>query len=79
MGSFQPLFPEDEAVFQHDDYSDIYSLENSDTVNKFRGINGIEIDKYELSKFLGKYLRIGGMIRDKAESRFEKDILKIFV
>lgn len=70
--------PEDEAVFQNDDYSDIYSLDNSDTVNKFRGINSIEIDKYELSKFLGKYLRIGGMIRDKVESRFEKDILKIF-
>lgn len=70
--------PEDEAVFQSDDYSDIYSLKNSDTVNKIRGIDGIEIDKYELSKFLGKYLRIGGMIRDKAESRFEKDIIKVF-
>ncbi len=70
--------PEDEAVFQHDDYSDIYSLDYNDTVNKLRGINGVEIDKYELSKFLGKYLRIGGMIRDKVESRFERDILKIF-
>lgn len=70
--------PEDEAVFQRDDYSDIYSLESNESVNKFRGIDGITIDKYELSKFLGKYLRIGGMISDKAESMFEKDILKIF-
>lgn len=70
--------PEDESVFQRDDYSEIYSLSSSDTVNKFRGINGVSLDKYELSKFLGKYLRIGGMIRDKAESKFEKDILKIF-
>lgn len=70
--------PEDEAVFTRDDYSDIYSLINNDTVNKFRGIEKISIDKYELSKFLGKYLRIGGLIQDRVESRFEKDILKIF-
>ena len=70
--------PEDEAVFQKDDYSDIYVLESNETINKFRGINGVSLDKYKLSKFLGKYLRIGGMIRDKVESRFEKDIIKIF-
>lgn len=70
--------PEDEAVFQRDDYSDIYSLSNNDTVNKFRSIEDIALDKYKLSKFLGKYLRIGGLIHDKAESRFERDILKIF-
>ena len=70
--------PEDEAVFHNDDYSDIYMLKNEDTVNKLRGIEEINIDKYELSKFLGKYLRIAGMIKDKSESRFEKDILKIF-
>ena len=70
--------PEDEAVFQRDDYSDIYSITLEDTPNKFRGVNGISLDRYELSKFLGKYLRIGGMVRDKAESRFVKDILKIF-
>ncbi len=70
--------PEDESVFQKDDYSEIYSLKNSDTINKLRGVDGIELNRFELSKFLGKYLRIGGMIKDKIESRFEKDILKIF-
>jgi hypothetical protein len=70
--------PEDEAVFQRDDYSDIYSLLRRDSPNKFRGIDGVSLNKYELSKFLGKYLRIAGLIRDKAESRFEKDIQKIF-
>lgn len=70
--------PEDEAVFQRDSYDDIYSLKSSESPNKLRGVDNIEIDKYELSKFLGKYLRIGGMIEDRFESRFEKDILKIF-
>ncbi len=70
--------PEDEAVFQRDDYNDIYSLKNRESPNKLRGIDSIEIDKFELSKFLGKYLRIGGMIDNKFESSFERDILKIF-
>ncbi len=70
--------PEDDAIFQKDDYSEIYQLKNSDTLNKFRGIDGLSIDKFELSKFLGKNLRIGGMINDRVESRFEKDVLKIF-
>lgn len=72
------FLPEDEAVFQHDDYSEIYSLKESDTLNKFRGVEGISIDKFALSKFLGKYLRIGGLISDKTETRFRKDIEKIF-
>lgn len=70
--------PEDEAVFQRDDYSEIYNLESSDTINKLRGINSISLDKFKLSKFLGKYLRIGGMIQDRIESKFVKDILKIY-
>lgn len=69
--------PEDEAVFQKDDYSKIYDLQNDETINKFRGISGISIDKYELSKLLGKHLRIGGLIRDVRETGFERQICKI--
>lgn len=70
--------PEDEAVFQRDDYNEIYSLKSSESPNKLRGVDSVEIDKFELSKFLGKYLRVGGMIDNKLESSFERDILKIF-
>lgn len=70
--------PEDVAVFQRDDYSEIYHLQTDESPNKFRGINGILLDKYELSKFLGKHLRIGGLIEDVVESKFEKDINVIF-
>lgn len=69
--------PEDEAIFQKDDYSKIYDLQNDETINKFRGINGISIDKFELSKLLGKHLRIGGLIKDEKEIGFEKQISKI--
>lgn len=70
--------PEDEAVFQEDDYSGIYNLENRETINKFRGIDGISVDKFELSKLLGKHLRIDGLIEDKKETQFEREIIKIF-
>lgn len=69
--------PEDEAVFQKEDYSKIYDLQNSETINKFRGIAGISVDKFELSKLLGKHLRIGGLISDASETGFEGHIKRI--
>lgn len=69
--------PEDEAVFQKDDYSEIYDLQNEETINKFRGITGLSIDKFELSKLLGKHLRISGLIDDVNENGFEKQINEI--
>ncbi len=70
--------PEDEAVFQKDNYNEIYKLHNGASINKFGGVESISVDKFNLSKFLGKHLRIGGMIEDKVESKFEEDVLKIF-
>ena len=72
------MMPEDDAVFFNDDYNEIYNIINGETINKFRGVEGIKLDKYSLSKFTGKYLRIGNLINDKYESSFEKDILRIF-
>lgn len=69
--------PDDEA-FRKDDYTDIYSLVNEGGLNKLRGVKAFEVDKFELSKFIGKYLRICAMIDTKEESRFEKDILEVF-
>lgn len=70
--------PEDDAVLVDNDYSEIFDLKNSDTINKLRSVEGIGINKYAMSKFLGKLMRIGGLVYDPAESKFEKDILRIF-
>ncbi len=72
------FLPEDEAVFQSSDYTEIYHLTNNDGPNKLRGVEGLSIDKFNLSKFLGKYLRISGLINDNLENKFESDIDKIF-
>lgn len=72
------FLPEDVAVFQEDDYSEIIDLKMNDTINKFRGISSVSIDKFALSKYLGKFMRIGSMVNDKIETKFERDIIKIF-
>lgn len=72
------FLPEDEAVFQESEYTEIYHLTNHDGPNKLRGVDGLSIDKFNLSKFLGKYMRISGLINDKLECNFEDDIDKIF-
>lgn len=72
------FLPEDESVFQEDDYSEIYALVEKDGPNKLRGVEDVAIDKFNLSKFLGKFMRISGLIIDPKEKRFEKDIDKIF-
>lgn len=69
--------PEDEAVFQKDDYQSIYELEQSG-INKFRDVEGVSLDKFQLSKYLGKYQRICGLISDAPKARFIQDISKIF-
>jgi len=70
--------PEDVAIFPTDDYSNIFQLNKKDTINKLRGVEGISINKFELSKFLGKNLRIHGLVEDNLESKFETEVTKIF-
>ncbi|MDE6750856.1 MAG: hypothetical protein K2K21_17590 [Lachnospiraceae bacterium] len=72
------FLPEDEAVFDADDYSEIYNIDNKESINKFRGVDGISIDKFSLSKLLGKYMRISSLINDKVENKFAQDIAKIY-
>lgn len=69
--------PEDDPVFQKDDYTEIYVMDQTG-VNKLRDVDGLKLDKYELSKYLGKYQRISGIVIDKKEHQFIKDIKKIF-
>ena len=70
--------PEDENVFSSDDYEEIYNLRRGDSINKLRDVDSISINKFSLSKYLGKHLKIGSLISDNVEKKFEKDIVKIF-
>ncbi|MGL5972726.1 MAG: hypothetical protein ACRCZK_03280, partial [Oscillospiraceae bacterium] len=70
--------PNDEIFLDEYDYSEIFELKRNDSVNKFRSIEGIAVNKFSLSKFLGKYLTISCLIKDNKETEFEMDMLKIF-
>ncbi len=70
--------PEDEPVFNESDYTEIYRIQKASGPNKLNGVDEFKLDKFSLSKFLGKYMRISELVEDKNELQFNKDIVKIF-
>lgn len=72
--------PQDHEVLFENDYSEIYDLEHGDSINKLNEVKNIRINKYKLSKFLGKLLRIEQhtMPSTKWENEFYDNLLKIF-
>lgn len=72
------MMPDMDRVLSGKDYSEIFNLRNSDSINKLRSVDGITINKFALSKFLGKYRKVCGLINDKKEENaFEKDLMVI--
>lgn len=72
------MMPDMDRVLRSKDYSEIFNLKNSDSINKLRSVDGIAINKFSLSKFLGKYRKVCGLINDKKEENaFEKDLMVI--
>jgi hypothetical protein len=72
------LMPEIGEAFSKEDFSDFYRLDNDATVNKLRGVKEISMDKYELSKFLGKYRVVSSLIEDKKTKVFSNVIERMF-
>ncbi|MFI3163973.1 MAG: reverse transcriptase domain-containing protein [Bacillota bacterium] len=72
--------PEEEDALIHSDYSDIFELhmDKGASINKFREINEAEINKFNLSKFLGKLSKITAVVVDEKENKFIEDINKLF-
>ena len=72
------MMPDMDRVLLSKDYSEIFNLKNSDSINKLRSVDGIAINKFSMSKFLGKYCKVCGLINDKKEENaFEKDLMVI--
>lgn len=71
------LLPDMDAVLKYHNYGEIFDLRSEESINKFRGITGIELDKFALAKFLGKYRKVSGMIASREENQFEKDLMLI--
>ncbi|MEA4890336.1 MAG: hypothetical protein VB070_12845 [Clostridiaceae bacterium] len=71
------LMPDLDDVLISKNYSEIFHLKNNESINKFRSVDGVEINKFVLSKFLGKYRKVSGLINGKEENAFEKDLMLI--
>lgn len=56
---------------------DIFKLERDDSVNKLRAINGVTINKYALSKTLGKNIMMSKFAEDKAVDSFIENIEQV--
>ena len=69
--------PDMDRTLGDNDYSEIFKLTNTDTPHKLRGVSSVALDKFSLSKFLGKYRKVGNLIRDKQENAFDRDLLTI--
>ena len=69
--------PDVDRTLGDNDYSEIFKLSNSETPHKLRGVSNVSLDKFSLSKFLGKYRKVGNLIRDRQESAFDRDLLTI--
>ena len=72
------FLPDMEMLLERNNYSEIFKLENSETPNKLRGVTNVSLDRFAVSKFLGKYRKAGSLIHDKKETAFDKDLLTIF-
>lgn len=62
--------PEDEPIFSANDYTEIYRLIEKGSPNKLNEIMELGVDRFKFSKFLGKYMRISGLVKDEKESLF---------
>lgn len=71
------FLPDLDRVLGNNDYSEIFKLQSDETLHKLRGVSSASLDRFSLSKFLGKYRKASGMIRDKKENAFERDLFSI--
>lgn len=72
------LLPDMDAVIKYGDYSELFQIKSEDSINKLRSVTGINLDKFALAKFLGKYRKVGAMIQSKEEDAFAEDAILIF-
>ena len=72
------FLPEEEFVLEDGDFYKTYSLERNDTINKLRGIDDIAVNKFELSKYLGKSLTVSNLLSNSRDRTFFNNLEKVF-
>ena len=60
------------------EYNHIIELSRNDTINKFSAIKDVKINKYEVSKLLGKWSTVSYLLGGKINNTSTKEFLKVF-
>lgn len=58
-------WPDSEDARAYDDISRLYNLQYNGSINKLNSIDSVSVDKFELSKFLGKQMIFASLVKDK--------------
>lgn len=71
------FLPEADMLYRSEIYDKLYDLKYSDSINKLNSVFDIEVNRFELSKFLGKQMTINSLtITNPKETIEEINILK---
>lgn len=71
--------PRLDSIVDESDFERVFEVERTDSINKINAIQNIELNKYELSKFLSKYIWISSMTKSTDDLKEKEDkFLKVF-
>lgn len=71
------LLPEGDIIGERR-IEEIYKMDSSDSINKFSAINKIKINRFELSKFIGKYLTISKAVNLEKNDKIFEILKKVY-
>lgn len=71
--------PRLDSIIDESDFEKVFEIERTDSINKINAIQNIELNKYELSKFLSKYIWISSMTKSTDDLKEKEDkFFKVF-
>lgn len=71
--------PRIDSIIDESDFEKVFEIERTDSINKVHAIQNIDLNKYELSKFLSKYIWISSMTKSTDDLKEKEDsFFKVF-
>lgn len=71
--------PRIDSIVDESDFEKVFEIERTDSINKVHAIQNIDLNKYELSKFLSKYIWISSMTKSTDDLKEKEDsFFKVF-
>lgn len=72
------FFPMMNDLLEYEDFSEILELKRTESIHRLSEVEGFVINKFLLSKFLGKYRKIATLVKTDDQDKLQDEILKLF-